>query len=439
MTRALHQACFTLACLVLFSCGDEPPGASVQEQAPEGPLPPTPDVVNEPAQATAQMGGETSEFGGSRIDCVQAAVQPLDLSDANVAPWVAAIEGHYQLPLVWRRHFQSEAFAAFESTTTVALDVSVLGANDVEYEGGCFHEQTLHLQLSIALSTEDDSLAGTFSHSVRTVPGSSPANGDVMSSPWQPPYPLKDFSGTLVSLDPEANADPSLSVALVFDGDHVRGRLSPDFRRWLTSETGDSPTSGWTPVAGIFPNDGCAVGALPVALDAPLAAFNDQTAEQLFTQVAGTWDGASVPGEWDNGESTEVSFRVSEPMQTCQARTVLPQISHQTEGSLQVSATVNVDTADGALALKQLVELYFEPGQPVAFALTPWRTWIPGPQFGAVTGISGAELGEHAFFRAQLNSEFDLLQATFSGSLGLSTWENFGSASAALPRLGLSW
>lgn len=109
-------------------------------------------------------------------------------------------------------------------------------------------------------------------------------------------------------------------------------------------------------------------------------------------------------------------------MQACQARTDLPQISHPTEGSLQVSATV--DTADGALALKQLVELNFEPGQPVAFARTPWRTWIPGPQFGAVTGVSGAELGEHAFYRAQVTSEFDLAQATFSGVLGFSTWDN---------------
>lgn len=439
MTRASRQACSTLAWLALVGCGDEPPGAFVHEpQAPHAPLPPTPEV-NEPAQAIAQMGGETSEFGGGRIDCLQFAAQPLQLSDANVAPWAAAVEGHYELPLVWRRHFLSEAFAAFDSITTVALDVTVLGASSVEYERGCIDERTLHLDLSIALRTEDNSLAGTFSHSVRTEPGSNPANGGVMSSPWQPPYPLKDFSGTLVSLDPEANADPSLSVALVFDGVQVRGRLSPYFRRWLTSATGDSPTSGWTPVAGGFPSDGCAVGALPVALDAPLSAFTGQTAEQLFRHVFSILDGASAPGEWDNGETTEVSFRLSAPLQACQVRAVLPQISHQQKDSLQVHTTVDVDATDGTLALKQLVELHFEPGQSVAFALTPWETWIPGPQVGAVTGISGAELGEHAFFRSQVNSEFDLLQATFSGSLGLSTWENFDSASDGLPKYSLTW
>src|SRR5262245_29571265 len=98
------EATLLLACLVACGGSKEPGTASPAERSEGG----TPPLESADARGDTEIaGGETSEFSGDIGSCALiVSNEPLDLTRADWAPWVALVEGRHELTLGWRRLFE---------------------------------------------------------------------------------------------------------------------------------------------------------------------------------------------------------------------------------------------------------------------------------------------------------------------------------------------
>ncbi len=390
---------------------------------------------------SARAGGETSEFGGNRVYCLEDLTRAVELARPDVAAWVQAVAGVHRVPFAWNPRFLMEPYTDFSDSTHITLVIEPLSAREVIFETGCVDERTLQLELSVELEVEDESLGGSITLWVGGVPNVAPAEGGVLSSVWSPPHSLETFHGSIADLGSQTAGRRELSVRLVLDGTSARGQLEPFFAPGgLEAGPGGEPepTGGSSPLGGVFPDDGCASTERLLTLTESLDGFPAPTARQLIDDVAAFWNDRTLLAQWENGDATEATFTVGEPMGACMTRTYHYPGSgaFRQQGAIGIQTLTQFQTADAAVALEELLAFRFEPGSTgvVAESIRP-STWIPAESFESATGIVGVKLSQGSFGSLDFRTEFDIADGTFSGRLFIDEWLESDSRGADFPTL----
>jgi hypothetical protein len=388
-----------------------------------------------PSAATDVAGGETSEFsGGSLAYCPEAGatVTALDLESDELRPWLALADGHHEATLGWTAAFVSDALGGYQPHTSVSLDVTVLGArdvvfgaNDFGYEGsGCEGQRQRQFLLGIALRTSDGALSGQFEHWVspaldEKVPGGRYLSSTLKADNWN--YPLAGFESALeLDVQPEGELGRELRFQLSFDAESARGSVAP----YITSREPSSETGrgSWSPLAGVFPDNGCAPG-WPVGLDAVDPALQE-TPNDAYARVRAALERAPVPAVWQRNVPpgdietrwTEVSLRAGEPTHACR----------DFQGVL-VHAPLAVDTADGLVHYRTTLVTRLGPGY--AEGQNVYAPLLPVADFEAATGVSGVEFGSVEYAGVGVGVYSGAAADQLLGTLGLSKWEGFETRS----------
>jgi hypothetical protein len=383
-------------------------------------------------------GGETSEFSGGNIAyCPEAGatLTELDVESDELAPWVALAAGHHEARLRWTAAFVSDAIGGYEPQTSVALDVTVLGArdvvfggNDLGYEGsGCAGQRERQFLLGVALRTSDGALSGQFEHWVspavdEKVPGGRYLSSTSKADNWD--YPLAGFESALeLDVQPEGELGRELRFQLSFDAESARGRIAA----YITSREPSSETgrSFWSPLGGVFPDNGCESG-WPAALDAEDPALGEAPID-AYAGFRAALERAPVPAVWQRNvrvvpsddietHSTEVSLRAGEPTLACR----------DAQGVV-VHAPFSLDTADGQIHYRaNLVTRLTREGIESQHEYAPL---VPVADFEAVTGVSGVEFGAVEYAGVGVGIQSDAAGDEIRGTLGVSKWEGFETRS----------
>jgi hypothetical protein len=418
MMSATNQRYSALGLLLLAACSSSKPRGS-----------------GTTARDALIAGGETSEFGGDSPYCQPARTTPLDRADPTVAPWVARVEGHYELSFAWQREFLTEDITGFQDKTSVSLDVTVLEALDVDFDVFCpAGRRSRQLELEVAVATADGALQGTFWHRVGTAPGPSPTLEQPLSTylilPYTPPS-LDGFTGSLgYGVDLRSQSRRELSAQLVFDGTTVIGSLSP----FLAPATGGPPGAGWSPIRGVFPDDGCSyLLSRPLDLDAPLVGFAEETPRALYDRAISLWQSGPIPADF-GGTDTVVNISTGEPSQACEGRA----LALARGAAIGIDVPMRLETGDGKVAFEQNISLSFLPGAAATVNASNWpRVWVPVDEFEQVTGITGVDFGTGEYGSVDFSSSFDLAASTTSGALFVDQWENVDPRDSGYP--GLLW
>jgi hypothetical protein len=420
MTSATIQRYRLLGGLLLVACGD-----SRREPAGDG-----------STVATDVAGGEASEFGGSSPYCLPMSETPRDLTDDDIAPWVAWVEVPHEVSFAWQRQFLT--ITGFEEKTRASLDVTVVEAYDVVFEPGCPQggQRALQLELDVAVATADGALQGTFRHRVGTRPSSAPTLGEPLYTYYNPytrePTSLDDFSGSIdYGVDLGRYYRRELGVGLIFDGSSISGRLTP----FLAPTDGVNPGAGYHPIIGVFPEDECAfMSGRSFDLEGDLTGLPEATPRALYERVVAAWQ-SPIPAQWEDGGSTELTLSAGPPRRACQSADYFSELS-----LVHVEVPVRLATADARLALEQTVIFSFSnwPGTEAATAGGDYpRTWIPVDRFEQVTGIKGVDFATAEYARVEFYNVFDFAANSLTGSLIVGTWENVDTQQARYP--GLTW
>lgn len=236
-------------------------------------------------------GGETQEFDGGRPALAIVSKTPRPLSDPELAPLLARVEGTHDLTFRWREPFSDGGIEGHDEVTRVALDVRALRAFDVQLQSE-EHPSTVHLELAVELGTADRALRGSVVHTVDASSLSVPAGSDHVITELAVPYPLQDFRGSLdLGLDPAREVVASLELELLFSGQGVRGRLA----MFVEYPPGGSRLV----LAGAFPDDGCAFQEWPVPLDATVSALGERTLREHFDALAAALSEGPLPSAGD--------------------------------------------------------------------------------------------------------------------------------------------
>jgi hypothetical protein len=224
------------------------------------------------------LGGETQEFDGGRTVYRILSSTPRPLSDPELAPLLARVEGVHDLTFRWRESFLESGIGGYDEVTRIVLDVRALRAFDVQLDSA-EHPSTVHIELAVDLSTADGALRGSVVHRVDAHSVLVPAGSADIITDDGGAYPLQDFRGSLdLALDPGREVAAVLSVELLFSDRGVRGRLV-SFVRY-------PPDRSRRVLVGAFPDDGCDVQEWPVLLDATPTAFEGHSLLESFEAVA---------------------------------------------------------------------------------------------------------------------------------------------------------
>jgi hypothetical protein len=358
---------------------------------------------------------------------------PRDLTDDDIAPWVAWVEVPHEVSFAWQRQFLN--VTGFEEKTRASLDVTVVEAYDVVFEPGCPQggQRALQLELEVTLETADGALQGTFRHRVGTRPSPAPTLGEPLYTYFNPytrePTSLDDFTGSIdYGVDLQRYYRRELGVGLIFDGSSISGRLTP----FLVPADGVNPGAGYQPIIGVFPEDECAFkSGRSFDLEGDLTGFPEATPRALYERFVSAWQ-SPIPAQWEDGGSTELTLVAGQPSRVCQ-QSWLSEIA-----LVVVEVPVRLATADARLAFEQTVGLHFrkEPGSDAAIAGGDYPyIWIPVDRFEQVTGIKGVDFATAEYARFEFHNVLDLATNTVTGSLIVRTWENVDEQRAGYPSL----
>ncbi|HTV20897.1 MAG TPA: hypothetical protein VMG12_19565, partial [Polyangiaceae bacterium] len=232
-----------------------PPAAGDLEAAP---------VLCSDCELLEWAGGESSEFSGGNPICAIAASTVRPLSDPELAPMLAWVEGQRELSLRWHQNFVTDGVSGYAEQSSVVVDVRVMGARDVVLESGCSPNDELLLDLAIDLATSDGALRGTFTQSVRRLRGDDQFVTNLLQGE-DPTLPLGNFRGSLdLDIDPTSPVG-GVFIQLAFSPAGLRGRVLPT--------VSNAVTELWSPLEARFPDDGCGYNRWPVPMDRPLASL----------------------------------------------------------------------------------------------------------------------------------------------------------------------
>jgi hypothetical protein len=399
-----------------------------------------PGVSARPAtEDSPNLGGESSEFGGSSPYCSYLSRTPLDLAGEEGAAWAAAAEGHYDVSFGWQTPFPD--VGGFDAATTASLDVRVLGVYDVDFGDYCpGGRYAMHLELDVTVATADGALQANCRHWVGTMPGPRPVGGEPLltynSGPYAPfsegpgPQERCGFEGAIGFDEPPAVVSRgSVVVNLSFEAGTISGRLRP----FLSPPAAAARGAGYFPITGYFPDDDCAaIGGESVSIDAPLQGFEEETPRELYERLVEHAQAASFPAQRQVGDATSVRFSIGEPTRVCAS----PRGSRTQV--LIVDVPVHVETGDGALVLDETAGAWFYPNGDAQATISSWPRWQRIEDFEQITGLRGADIAGADFARVELFSLIDLDTGTVHGSLGVSKWQDVDDVAATYPG-SLSW
>ncbi len=368
--------------------------------------------VSDPAGLS--QGGETSEIGGQIEYCPERASEARDLRDPEVAALAAMAEGHHELTLAWRREFLMDTITGFQPSTSVSLDVTVLGARDVEFGAvtdsgeSCEGGPELQLDLNVQIQTADGVLSGSFEHRVTAKAAIAPTSGRQLWTTWQPGggiYPLENFSSSLdVGMGSDQEVRGRLWVRLVFDGSSVRGELTPV----ILSET---EARSWPPVVGRFPDDGCAYIERPVLLDAVPVGFIQDTPRTVYDRIHSVLEARGpFPAHWETGETTEMTLRAGAPTHACQFSSLI-----------YIHGSERIETADGNVDFEHPVIVRFTSGGTSA-VVGGLSAAIPSDAFEPTTGIRGIDLEGMEYANVELGNGVTFYDSSVRGSIRVHKW-----------------
>jgi hypothetical protein len=215
---------------------------------------------------------------------------------------------------------------------------------------------------------------------------------------------LAGATGTLdLHLDPSFEYNVELLLDLETHPAGKRGSL------WLTVRRLSGPSrldSSYSALGGDFPDDGCGVG-FPASPDAPLAAFDGQSAAQVLTAWSERLAAAQpIPGvRYDcvfdgDGPLTPIAVPVEMRFELGAAETVCqssPSAVRGSPGGFGFAAPIRVKTSDG------LIDAAFAGGSAsagdLALVSDPGEE-IPAGEFASRTGIGGVNPGDSPWLSA---------------------------------------
>jgi hypothetical protein len=346
------------------------------------------------ARGSDSAGGESSDFSGNVASCLPQPVsdRPSDALIANLDATRAAYDGSFENSLRWRPQplgaFWYEEVPATPSgyvpNTRISINVAL---GEPEYHPRPSPEDCgvdfFQVPAKFEVTTADRAIASTAVGWFRVEEHSTFFYGGM---------DLADVRGALdLHFDPAGGA---LRLQLLAFPEGTRGSVSIEAS--TAARPGETASSG-TFLLGTFPDDRCFEYGFPVEPDAPLSAFDGQTAAEV---LAG-WNSRVRPvrgvrrdlqhssgASRDTCNATEVRFDIGAPTGVCYASP--SDLAQAWEGGFYFdSSDSQLATADG------LIDLRLGGGlaQPRALDFMQYTgsDRFPPDRFARETGIGGVD------------------------------------------------
>jgi hypothetical protein len=374
--------------------------------------------------ATNDTASDTDDFAFLCMGTLTTDVLALDSS--LVAPLLQNVSGHHETSLFWERQFVTDAMRGFDERTTLALDVTVLEAEQTHYvpsaqaAAGCTEYYSYHLGTDVRLTTADGALDASFPHQLRCDDGAC-------SSAPKSVLPIDGSIGQLeleadptLGMDPTLESEANLEVLLAFGDDGLRGDVAP--RVTWPRDDSELPIS-WMPAWGFFPGKWCL--SSPVVMGEASAELEARVRD-VYASLARVWPSEAVEASWvpaSFAAPTEVTLELGPPSMAC-----LDSVDYPT-----VFAPLVIKTADGSVDFSgELRADLYPDGRVQASANSPFASVS---DFEEVAGVRGIDFGPARHGRVSLFSTFEPERETFGAGLRVEADSTVPRDSVELPML----